>query len=457
MVVVIGTGTPTVASSVELTFTNGAKTAAVSGTPLTVTAATAMTAFTSITLASQQSGDTVNPVLVFTPFTSIPSGGTITLTMPAGYFLGSVTSIASSVTSLTATSAPAATSTSTTIVLMTGGGVATGIASITMTLTGLTLGAARGAAAGGFTLSSSQDVTSTAGVNALAITGLFSFTSITSGGVAGAARNPVIVFQPKTSVPIDGKITLTMPAGYFLGMVTSIASSVTSLTATSTPAATATSTSIVLTTAGAETGTAAITITLIGLTLGAPRAIVTAGFQLSTSADTTLTTGLDSAAITGITFTSITSGGVVGAAMNPVLVFTPLTSVPIDGKITLTMPAGYFLGRVASIASSVTSLTATSTFAAMAQNTSIVLITAGAPTGTAAITMTLTGLTLGIARPIVVGGFALSTSVDLGLSVALNSNAITAPATAAASSAPALVVSVFCQFVAAFIMIVALH
>jgi len=71
--------------------------------------------------------------------------------------------------------------------------------------------------------------------------------------------------------------------------------------------------------------------------------------------------------------------------------------------------------------------------------------------------MTLTGLTLGAPRAIVTGGFALRTSADVGLSVVQNSLAITAPATAAASSAPVFVVSVFCQFVAAFIVYVALH
>jgi hypothetical protein len=143
--------------------------------------------------------------------------------------------------------------------------------------------------------------------------------------------------------------------------------------------------------------------------------------------------------------------------MNPVLVFTPRNSVLLGGTITLTMPQGYFLGSVTSIRSSVATLTATSTFAATAQNTSIVLTTGVVATGTDAITMTLTGLTLGSARAIVTGGFALRTSADLGLSVALNSVAITAPSAATASSAPVSFVSVFSHFVAAFILYVALH
>jgi hypothetical protein len=56
------------------------------------------------------------------------------------------------------------------------------------------------------------------------------------------------------------------------------------VTATSTPMATATSTSIVRITAGAVTGTAAITMTLTGLTLGGARAVVAGGFQMKSLA-----------------------------------------------------------------------------------------------------------------------------------------------------------------------------
>ncbi len=54
--------------------------------------------------------------------------------------------------------------------------------------------------------------------------GQIRFTSISSsGGAAGAVVTPVLVFAPNVTVPIGGTITLTMPAGYFLGSVTSIA------------------------------------------------------------------------------------------------------------------------------------------------------------------------------------------------------------------------------------------
>jgi len=359
--------------------------------------------------------------------------------------------------------APAVTATSTQIVLTTAGATVDTGAQRTITLNGLSLGGARSLASGGFRLSSSVDTGLSVGVDAPAINiDRLIFSSISSGGVSGSAFSPVLVFTPKTTVPPGGKITLSMPPGYFVGSVSSITSTVPSLTVASSTSATSTSTSIVLTTGGVETGTnAQITMTLTGLTLGGARAVVAAGFRLSTSEDTELTTGIDAAVITGILFNSITSGGAAGTAMNPVLVFTPANNVQIGGTITLFMPAGYFLGSVTSIASNVISLTATSTGpAATATNTSIVLTTAGAATGTSAITMTLTGLKLGTAREAVIRGFQMSTSTDPGLSIALASTAITAPAnptTPAASLASVSVVSLVSYLFAVFITFAALE
>jgi len=76
----------------------------------------AMLMSTSITVAVTTAGASVAPVLVLTPTTTVPIAGTITLTLPAGYFLGSVTSITAAA-GLAATSTPAATAASTTIIL----------------------------------------------------------------------------------------------------------------------------------------------------------------------------------------------------------------------------------------------------------------------------------------------------------------------------------------------------
>jgi hypothetical protein len=435
-----------------------------SGTFVAIVTNTLGASMPAITLSSDNSGaSSVIMTVSLTPAVTIPATGRIVITLSgAGLAVASPGTLTFTTGGVGGVGSATISAAGVLTVVMTSGAF-TGGAALAFTIPGITNPTAAQIASATIAAATMNNAgvlggASDTGTFVAIITPVtqLTFTSITSGGVAGAAMNPVIVFQPKTTVPMGQTIILTMPAGYFLGSVSSITSSVATLTATSTPAATATSTTIVLTTGVVATGTSAITMTLTGLTLGGARAIVTGGFALSTSAEPTLTAGRDTAAITGITFTSITSGGVTGAAMNPVLVFTPFSSVPMGQTITLTMPAGYFLGSVTSIASSVATLTATST-PAMATNTSIVLTTGVVATATATITMTLTGLRLGAPQAIVTGGFALRTSADPGLSVALNSAAITSPSAATASSAPVSVVSVFSHFIAAFILYVALH
>ena len=98
----------------------------------------------------------VSVTLTFTPVTSIPSGGTITLTYPSGFFASSVTPIvaagASSVAGLTATcSATTATS-----FVITTSGASISSSAFTITIKGLTMGAATKGAVG-ITVSSSAD------------------------------------------------------------------------------------------------------------------------------------------------------------------------------------------------------------------------------------------------------------------------------------------------------------
>jgi hypothetical protein len=100
--------------------------------------------------------------------TTVSSGQNITLTMPSGYFLGTVSSISTIVTALTATSSSAAISNSNAIVLTTGG-AAIGTVALAVTLNGLTLGAVQGATTAGFKLSSSADAALSTGLDAPAI------------------------------------------------------------------------------------------------------------------------------------------------------------------------------------------------------------------------------------------------------------------------------------------------
>jgi len=116
------------------------------------------TATTSITFGNNNnvSGSDPKPILTFTPLSTIDIGGSITIAMPTGYFLGtaSFAAGAASVATMTGTAAAAATSTSTSIVITTAV-VASGAAAFTVTLSGLTLGSSRDA--GTFQLSTSVD------------------------------------------------------------------------------------------------------------------------------------------------------------------------------------------------------------------------------------------------------------------------------------------------------------
>jgi hypothetical protein len=124
--------------------------------------------FTSITMTSNVAGSTVAPVLQFIPFSGIPVGGTITLIMPAGYFLGSANAIAYIGPAMIA-SVSAATSSSTTIVLTTSVALVPASGTVIVTMSGLTLGPAQAAVSAGFRMSSSADAALSNGLDAPAI------------------------------------------------------------------------------------------------------------------------------------------------------------------------------------------------------------------------------------------------------------------------------------------------
>ena len=108
---------------------------------------------------------------------------------------------------------------------------------------------------------------------------------------------PVLQFTAFTSIPIGASLTLFMPAGYFTGQVSSSLFSFTGMTAVSN-AVSPSSTQIALTIGGsALPASVAIVVTLSGLSLGAAQAWTPSGFRLSSSADPSLSNGLDAPAI----------------------------------------------------------------------------------------------------------------------------------------------------------------
>ena len=366
--------------------------------------------------------------LFFKTTTALAINGKITLNYPNGFFATTATPAnnaagTASVATMTATSAaPGATS----IVITTATAGIPANTAFTITLSGFTMGALNAGSATGITVQTDADVIASAGVASGSITSQPTAVVMTIAGADRLANKAAVAvtlgFTTTTALSLGGKITLNYPAGFFAGApnpANNVAGSTSVATMTATSAITGNS--IVITTAVA--GIAANTIfiiTLSGLTMGVVNA-GSIGITVQTDADVIPSTAINSGGIfSQIIFTSITSGGITGAAVQPVLVFTPSTTVPAGGTITLTMPTGYFLGSVTSITSTVGSLTAASYTAATATSTSIVLTTAGAATGTAAITMTLTGLILGAAQAAAAAGFKLSSSSDTAMSAGLD-------------------------------------
>ena len=255
----------------------------------------------------------------------------------------------------------------------------------------------------------------------------FSSTPVSSLNLAfnavGSPVRPILSFTPATTVPHEQTITLGIPAGYFgyfIGTATfaATATNIPLLTGDtgSAAAVTASSTQIIITTAGAATGTAAVTITLSGLTLGAAQ--VAGSFSLSTSSDSVTTQIAAPLICSSVTLNIVTTASnISGAAVSPVLVYTPATTVPIAGKITLSMPTGYFIGTAtfAATATNIPLLTG-SAAAVTATSTHIIITTAGATTGTGSVTVTLSGLTLGPAPA--AGICSLTTIADACTSLA---------------------------------------
>jgi hypothetical protein len=330
---------------------------------------------------------------------------TLTLNYPAGFFATSPTPTArASIPNQIVPQTPGNSS----IVMDVLGLMTPSVAAVTVTLVGCTLGVARDASDSvtvqTFVFTSSPPV-SCGGILSAATFISITITSNGAGSVLGPASSPVIVFSPRISIPIGGQVILTMPAGYFTGTIAVVTGGVTGLTAT----ASCSSVAITVTTGGAMSGIGtAISLTLTGLTLSTS-AVPAGVFQLHTSVETARQQKIAPAILKAPAFTSLYWNTVTmksGDDVAPVIVFSAVENHATGSQITLRMPSGYFLGT-ATLKASVASLTATAT-TATAATTDIVLTTSGTAIESAAITMTLSGLTLGGAQA--AGIYRLSTS-----------------------------------------------
>ncbi len=255
----------------------------------------------SIAAANRVAGST-NAAATFSFVTSatgsLAPGSKITLNYPVGFFTtdgGPAVEI-----SVGSVSGFAGTPTTTTIIITTSSGSIGQSTAVTVTITGLTMGAA--SAGGSVTVQTSADPTKSAaaasGVIGGAVTSV-TFTVFSSDRVAGKAQVDA-TFAFKTTaggqLAAGGTITLTFPTGFFSSTGTpgvSISGS-----GTTGSAAKPTSTRIVITTATQTiAASTTVTVTVTGLTMGSATAGDSNGITIATSADPTESSGVSSGSI----------------------------------------------------------------------------------------------------------------------------------------------------------------
>jgi hypothetical protein len=149
--------------------------------------------------------------LRFTPSTSIPSGGRITLSFPTGFFAPQNSPLIapgnSSVLRLNATCSSIGAS----ALVLTTAGNATGTAAFLATITGIVMGTAQLSSPYGISVKTSADVISSIGVPSGAIFRLDA-PSITLSSVVANASNVTmsVVLLPSMSLPSDSKLIVTL-------------------------------------------------------------------------------------------------------------------------------------------------------------------------------------------------------------------------------------------------------
>jgi hypothetical protein len=349
----------------------------------------------------------------FTPTSGGAGPATITLTYPSGFFVTATPGVSHSAPSATITAgAPGATS----IVMTTAGTALAASTAVTVTLTGLTMGAAT--AGGDITVKTNIDVAaSAAGVSSGVIGGAVTNVTFNVAAVDRVAGKSGCVatftFTPTSGGAGPTSVTLKYPSGFFVN--STLSATLSPNHATLTPAAVG-ATSIFFTASAGILANTAYTVTLTGLTMGA--AAPGGNITVQTSIDVTasaagVSSGVIGGRVTAFSFSMESfyrTAGLAGAVATFSFTTTLGGELATGSTITLTYPSNFFTAVTSAgfiAPSGVTSLSAT-----IPTSTRIVITTATqAIAASTAITVTLTGLTLmSIPSP---GGFmSLSTSVD---------------------------------------------
>jgi len=367
--------------------------------------------------------------LAFTTTVELVQGDKVTISYPSSpssFFAPSVTpTVAPTTLSAAATGASS-------IILTASSTITAGV--LTVTLSGMTLGAAVGNAPNGIIVTTDKNPgipTGTATGLIGQVTGV-TFAISSTDRVAGATGKDVtIAFNIPVALAAADKVTINYPSGYFgttastpsAIKVTNSAGSASADFQADTTAPGATSLTIVV--KSGQTPSGAQTLVLVGMTMGAATAGSATGITVSAPGNA-VSAGQDSGAIGGaVTGVSFISGTTLRAGATNASVTVSFTTASVTpattGKITINYPSGYF----ATSATPAVYSPATIASSAAPTATAIVLTVGSAAISASAITVVLGGLTIGSNVACSATGITVSTSADY-----------------AAASSPALTIAV---------------
>ena len=441
----------------------------IASAPATIVLGSTLSAGAAMTFAqsTDQVPGTVNTGLItvgFTVVTPVPIGGKFTIALPSKYFSTfDSTKVHSFTTGTTAarctcvltagvtdTSVLGISSADTLICTTSAAIVAAAPQVVSFAIGSVTTGVPQIVATYNVATSTDIQVASAPATLALGSTltgGTIAF-SVTADKVPGTVNTGTITvgFTVVTAIPTGGKITVTVPRGYFAKVDESKANTLTTPSTTTATCAlvqatgVATTDSIVCTTSASVTA-AGQTLTFIA------GAVTTGGAVLDVSSGVTIATSTD--VKSGTTPTAVALGGQFAAGVDMAftnsddkvpgkftsnnatitLGFTVITAIPIGGKITITLPQRYFTAVDGTKDNTVgTSTTAKCALANVAQTTVPAAIALSASTVATSTTLTVSfvpSIVSGVTQVVIpLVGFSLDSAVTVECTANCVSNSV---------------------------------
>jgi hypothetical protein len=306
----------------------------------------------------------------FTVATSVPVGGQVTVTVPKGYFTNVDSSKVNTFTGTSATCRCVGTVSATNSVMtctVAQAALAVGAATLSMAAGALTTGEPQ--AASNYNVQTTTDRALTVAPATQQIGGIIYGVGTLTFATATAAADKTpgatntgdvsLAFSVATPIPVGGTLTLSFPKNYLSAVSSSVVNKFagkTTVTCVLTKATKSTDTvdTVVCTTAVSVLEATTQTLTFIAgaITVGGPVAAVTgsttAGIKVSSSSDRQSLSGGSTVRLGNILTQALVATSAAALPPNTAntakldIGFTPVTALPIGGRITLAVTPKYF-------------------------------------------------------------------------------------------------------------------